>query len=208
MEHLVLAVHTMETWLSLYGGLAVLVGTFLLGENAALASFALSAQGYIHPVKAVLFVFIGSMLADIFWFFVTEYIFRKKYEKYPDVKPKNDTEKMLMNLVDHHFFWILIFIKFLIGMRLFLTVYIVLKNKIPFFRKVILDAVGTVIFLLVIFPAGWFFGKGVSSIISLSGGFMGVVSILVFVVLFAVISPHLIVFILKKFFKGGVIKEN
>lgn len=128
METVITIVSTMHEVLDHYGALAIILATFLLGENAALASFALSAEGYIHPIKAIIFVFIGSMLADTFWFLVTEYILKKHYKKYLDTKLKNSNEKMLARLVDNHFFLVIIFIKFLVGVRLFLTIYIILKK--------------------------------------------------------------------------------
>lgn len=191
----------LQTLLSVHGGITAIIGTFLLGENAALAIFALSAQGYINPIKAIVSVFIGSMAADSFWFFITEYVFRSHYERKFNKESKDENHQFMIRLIDKHFFWVLIFIKFLVGMRLFLTVYIVLKNRIPFFRKVLLDAVGTVLFLAVIFPVGWFFGKGVSSALSVEKRVSDILSIIVLVIAFGVILPRIITYILKRYYK-------
>lgn len=190
----------LQEMLQNHGALVALVATFLSGENAALALFALSAQGYITPLKAIVFVFCGSMLADIFWFFVTEYILRPYYEKKGGVslalRPKNKTEEKVLHLIDHHFFWMLIFIKFLIGMRLVLTIYIVLKNKIPFYKKVAYDAVGTLIFLAVLFPIGFLFGKGVSSIFSYTENIMNIISLIVFIIVFMFIVKRVLLLVI------------
>lgn len=201
MEHIIWMVDILDNVLLDHGGLTSLIGTFLLGENAAIAIFALSAQGYIHPVKALTFVFMGSMLADIFWFFMTEYVIRRHYEKRVTDSLQGEDRRFIISLIDRHFFWVLIFIKFLMGMRLVLTIYIVLKNRIPFVQKVILDAIGTVLFLAVLFPIGWLFGKGVSSALTLEQSILTVFSTIIFIILFVTFSPKLFIFILKKIFK-------
>ena len=199
METITAVLSMMHTVLDQYGDLVVVLATFLLGENAALATFALSAQGYIHPLKAVVFVFIGSMLADTFWFLVTEYILKRHYKKYIDAKLKKGDEKMLARLVDNHFFVVLIFIKFLVGVRLFLTIYIILKNKIPFYKLALLNAVGTVLFIAVIFPMGWFFGKGFSSMMLAGNWLIKVLSMVVFVVLFVNFLSRFVMFIVRRY---------
>lgn len=207
MDHISLILHVMQDALELHAVATVTIGTFLLGENAALAAFALSAQGYINPVLAVLCVFIGSMLADIFWFFMTEYVIRRYYEerfekRLVKAEQKDDEKRFIITLIDKHFFWVLIFIKFLMGMRLLLTIYIVLKNRIPFHKKVILDAIGTVLFLGILFPVGWFFGKGVSSALAVEQGFISFLSIIVFIMLFGAFSHRIVMFFLKRYFRS------
>jgi membrane protein DedA with SNARE-associated domain len=141
------------------------------------------------------------MLADIFWFFMTEYVIRRHYEKRITKSMQSDDKRFIISLVDKHFFWVLIFIKFLMGMRLVLTIYIVLKNRIPFFQKVLIDAVGTVLFLAVLFPIGWLFGKGVSSALSLEQNILTILSAVVFIILFVSLAPKIFIFVLKKIFK-------
>lgn len=201
MDHIIWVIQFLDEMLVSHGELTSLIGTFLLGENAAIAIFALSAQGYIHPVNALIFVFFGSMLADIFWFFMTEYVIRHHYEKRITKSMQSDDKRFIISLVDKHFFWVLIFIKFLMGMRLVLTIYIVLKNRIPFFQKVLIDAVGTVLFLAVLFPIGWLFGKGVSSALSLEQNILTILSAVVFIILFVSLAPKIFIFVLKKIFK-------
>lgn len=199
METITAVLSMMHTVLDQYGALVIVLATFLLGENAALATFALSAQGYIHPLKAIVFVFIGSMLADTFWFLITECVLKKQYKKYIDAKLKKGDEKMLARLVDNHFFIVLIFIKFLVGVRLFLTIYIILKNKVPIHKLAILNAIGTTLFISVIFPMGWLFGKGFSSMMLAGNWFIKVLSILVFMVLFVNFLSKVVMFLIGKY---------
>ena len=113
MDHttLVWVIGQMESLLTHYGILVVIVGVFLLGENAALAAFALSAKGFIDPVTAFICAFIGSLASDIFWFFITEYVLRKHYEKRFEKESHKKKNRFLIHLAEKHFFWTLIFIK-------------------------------------------------------------------------------------------------
>jgi len=178
----------MEVLLNDYGAFTVAVSVFFLGENAALAIFALAGLGFISPVEAFLWAFVGSLLSDVFWFFIAEFVLRKHYEKRVKEAKQEESNRFFMRLIDNHFFWMLIFIKFMVGIRLILTIYIVLKNKIPFWKKVLLDSIGTFLFMGALFPVGWYLGKGNSESLSIE---QGLERIITGIVLLIVIS-HLI----------------
>lgn len=192
-------IQSLQEPLAHHGELIVAVSVLMFGENAALAIFALAAKGYIDPVTAFIWACIGSLASDIFWFFVTEHILRKRFGKYFETKEK--TSRLFMHLTENYFFWTLIFIKFLAGIRLMLTIYIVIKNRIPFSTKVILDAIGTVIFMSVLFPIGWYLGKGVSSALSIQQNITYVVSVVVGVLIFTVVAPKIAVRLFERFHK-------
>lgn len=181
-----------------YGELVVMVSVFLLGENAAISVFALSANQYIDPVTALIYAFLGSLASDVFWFFVTEYILRERYEKKFLEASKEKENKFFMKLIDKHFFWTLIFIKFLVGMRLILTIYIVIKNRIPFLQKVLLDSIGTILFMAILFPVGWYLGKGFSHALTIEQTIIHGVSFIVAVVLITHIAPRMLKKVLAK----------
>jgi membrane protein DedA with SNARE-associated domain len=192
-------IQSLQEPLARHGEIIVAVSVLMFGENAALAIFALSAKGFINPVTAFIWAFIGSLASDIFWFFVTEHILRKRFGRYFETKGK--TNRLFMHLTENYFFWTLIFIKFLAGIRLMLTIYIVIKNRIPFSTKVILDAIGTVIFMSVLFPIGWYLGKGVSSALSIQQNITYVLSVVVGVLLITVVAPKIALRIFERFHK-------
>lgn len=43
----------------------------------------------------------------------------------------------------------------------------VLKNKIPFYKKMFIDSIGTALFMGILFPIGWYLGKGATEARSL-----------------------------------------
>jgi membrane protein DedA with SNARE-associated domain len=204
MDHttIVWTIDVIQSLLTHCGVLIVIVGVFLLGENAALAAFALSAKGFIDPVTAFICAFIGSLASDIFWFFITKYVLRKHYEKRLEKESHKRKNRLLIHLAEKHFFWTLIFIKFLIGMRLILTLYIVLKNKIPFSQKVVLDSIGTVLFMSALFPVGWYLGKGVSKVLATEQNILYALTAVVGVIIALHLIPELILYIMRRFDKG------
>ena len=113
MEHGLISniIPLIENLLKHYGAFTVGVSVFLLGENAALAVFALAAQGMINPLTAFIWAFVGSLLSDVFWFFIAEYCLRDYYERRILKAKQVESNRFFMRMVDKHFFWMLIFIK-------------------------------------------------------------------------------------------------
>jgi membrane protein DedA with SNARE-associated domain len=181
---------------SVYGAVAVWLGVFLLGETGILAAFALSAQGHISPQVVAMWAFLGSLSADVFWYWMIEKIIKKPNKKYFQKLSSTKTEAIIVRLTDSYTFFILTFIKFLIGIRLFLTFYIVLKKHIPFRTYLSLNSLGTVFFIAALFPVGWFLGKGVSSVLFLERGLLSIVSVVVLTLLFSQILRRVLAFVL------------
>ncbi len=187
----------MQSSLSAYGAMVVWLGVFLSGETGILAASALSAQGHIDLWTVVVWAFLGSLSADVFWYWMIEKIIKKRNKKYFQKPASPKAEALLIRLADRNTFFVLTFIKFLVGMRLFLTFYIVLKKHIPFRTYLFLNSLGTAFFIAVLFPAGWFLGKGISSALSLERGFSGVISIVVLVLLFSQVLRRVFAFVVS-----------
>lgn len=181
MDHSIITtlIQSLEVLLADYGQFTVGLSVFFLGENAALAVFALSAKGLIDPRVAFVWAFLGSFASDIFWFLIAEYVFKKYYERKIKEAKQDKSNRFLMRLIDKHFFITLVIIKFLVGMRLILTLYIVLKNKIPFITKAALNIIATALFMAVLFPIGWHLGLGSSDSLSIEQNLVQVVTIVV-----------------------------
>lgn len=184
-----------QTALSVYGAATVGFAVFLMGESAILAVAALSAQGFIGIKTALVWSFIGSLSADIFWYsMITKFFKKQSKEHLQETKPSED-QALLLHFAQHHTFVVLFFIKFLVGMRLFLTFYIVLKKHIKFGTYLWINSLGTLLFVGILFPLGWLLGKGVSSVLSFERGFMGIISVLVLVLVLLPLLRRAIVWI-------------
>jgi len=186
----------MQSALLLYGAIVVLIGVFLLGENAAIAAFALVSKGYIDIEIAIFYAFLGFIGADLFWYFVSKKILQKRYEKYfLKHTSLNKTQKLLLRLVDKYILLVLLFIKFLAGTRLLLIFYIVIKKHIPLRVYMFFDMISTAIFISVLFLIGWSLGKGISSALSIERTIVTIMSIIALVIVFYYVLPKIITMI-------------
>ncbi|QQR64574.1 hypothetical protein IPH92_03360 [Candidatus Kaiserbacteria bacterium] len=136
--------------------------TFLTGENGALLALVLAFQGYLPIQDAILFSFLGSLSADIFWYGMTvstirPWIEKKFKKKFP--KKVEAEQRSFFALADTHPYIVLVFIKFLVGIRLFLTVYIISKKNIPFIRYVIVNVFANILFIAGLTLLAWFFSE-------------------------------------------------
>lgn len=182
---------TLTTILSNHGFLAIFTGVFFTGENAAIATFALASQGFINPYVALSTAFLASLSSDVFWFFIAEFVIKRHYPIFVEKLVKRKTRQPILRFVDRHFFVALICIKFLIGMRLALTMYIVLKNTIPFWKKVALNSFGTILFMSTLFPVGWYLGKGISGIASIQHSIVHTMTVIIGVlIIISMIAPR------------------
>lgn len=193
----------MQLTLVAYSAATVWLGAFLLGESGMLAAFALAAQGHLAVGTAIIWAFLGSLSADIFWYLIIEKVIKKRDKTYFQKKSDTEIQMLLIRLADRHTFLVLTFIKFLVGMRLLLTIYIVLMKHIPFKTYLLLNTIGTVFFIAVLFPLGWFLGKGLSSALSFEHGFIGIISVVALVLILFHIAQRLIVLAFSRAGKKG-----
>jgi membrane protein DedA with SNARE-associated domain len=147
---------------SLISAFAVWLVTFLAGENGGLLSLSLAHQGYLTLATALIFTFLGSLTADVFWYVMTATAIRPYFERWFKKRKKNDKspdQKSFLELANKHPYLILIFIKFLVGLRLILTVYIVAKHRIPFFKYLLCNIIANVLFVGVMSLFVWTIGE-------------------------------------------------
>ncbi len=141
----------------------------MAGENGGLLSISFAHQEFIPLSIALVFTFLGSLSADLFWYFVTvttiSPYFNRWFKKPKNVKKNNDN-KQFFELANKRPYLILIFIKFLVGVRLVLTIYIVAKHKIPFVKYLLCNVVANILFVGVLFTFVW----TMSESLGLAGG--------------------------------------
>ncbi|MDO8520589.1 MAG: hypothetical protein Q7S52_00575 [bacterium] len=184
-----------------HGSSMVYFGVFLLGENGALAAFMLAAQEQLTPQTAFLYAVLGSLSADIFWYWTSVKVLKRFFEKKFLQQEASEQKIFLLKMADQHTFVFLTFIKFLVGMRLFLTVYILLKKQISFARYLLINVVGTVLFIGVLFPAGWFLGKGISAAFTLERGITGLFSVIIVATILFNLLSRIFAFFVGKYVK-------
>jgi len=157
-----------ESSLGFFGPFLIWPLVFLWGENGAIIAFVFSAQGLINPVSAIIFAFLGTWSADLFWYGVTTKTLRPWFQNSIE-KHRAGAEKYisLMQLTRSHPYFVLVILKFLMGVRLVLTLYILTTQHIPFRKYFFCTFLGNILFILVLFPLGWLLGRGLSNAFSI-----------------------------------------
>jgi membrane protein DedA with SNARE-associated domain len=107
----------------------------------------------------------------------------------------------LLRVAENHTFLFFTFIKFLVGMRLILTIYILLKKRIPFAQYLFMNILGTFLFVGALFPMGWFLGKGISSAFSFEKGITSLISVIIVAMFLVSVLPRVANFLIGRYMK-------
>ncbi|MEZ4195398.1 MAG: hypothetical protein R3B53_03360 [Candidatus Paceibacterota bacterium] len=144
-----------------YALIAVFVSVFFLGEVAIFVSLVLAQQG----VFSLEFVFVSSLLAtisaDTSWFLISRFFPQRLIPRaFRQVTPPPTITPYLHIIRDKAFLSIL-FLKFFIGTRLAIIVYLA-QQSISFFRFFIYNFIGAFIYVLVITSIAVLFSEFIS----------------------------------------------
>ncbi len=146
---------------------AVWLSTFSLGENGALIAFTLSLQGFIDPSIALCFVFLGSLSADMFWYVMTTSAIRPWYERrFGTSKTAKEAAGPFLSLAEKHPYGVLVIIKFLVGIRLFLTIYILTKKHIRLSAYLLCNILANILFTSAVYLLAFSFYKGAEQVLT------------------------------------------
>lgn len=149
-------------YLTLYQIPALFVGAFFFGETVILAAALLAQQGWWNMSTVFFVSLIATVVSDAVWFWLgTTFFFKKKwFDKY-EKKYKGIVE-VLDTKVKHRPYLSLLVIKFLYGTRIVTILYLAVRN-LPFWKFILFDTLGTVIWLVAMLALGWFAGNGIAS---------------------------------------------
>lgn len=183
---------------STFGSASAWLAVFCFGENGALVVFALTSQGIMAPVPTFVWAVFGTLSADLFWYGVAKIKFRYSTKLPAPEKKQPLPINMITNLLNAHPLIAMICIKFLVGLRIFLILYISHRAIFSFRRYLFLNALGGIVFMSVLFPIGWLLGKG---IIATNSTFQIITSFLTLTITVVILSrmfPYIIKWFLKK----------
>ena len=187
------------------GAFGAWLATFLTGENGALLVLALAEGGYLPLPIALSFTFLGSLSADLFWYLVTVGALRSWFERRFPRTFGNDAQKEsrpFFSIAERHPYLLLTFIKFLVGVRLVLTVYIVAKKRIPLRTYIIINTVANAIFIGVLYALVALSSHGASHTVGAGGNVKHLLTTIVVVVVgvnvFLRLLEHLVARVLKR----------
>jgi len=146
-----------------YGYWALLVGTFLEGETILMLG-GLSAQlGYLDISVVMIVAFIGSFSGDQFYFIVGRLKGADLLAKFP--KWNDRVEKVHCYLHKYHDLIMLGF-RFVYGMRIMTPFVLAMNPKIKTRRFVVFNAIGAMVWSVVVAGGGYLFGHALELILN------------------------------------------
>ncbi len=153
--------NTLLHLVSTYGVFGVYLGTFFLGENIILIALLLSLQGYLDVWTVVIYSFLGSLSADLFWYFFGNAFFTHQ-KILTFIEERKKSSKMINFLLKQNLLITFTLIKFLVGIRLILTLGFILIKKISFVRYFFLCILSNSLFVLALYGFASLVKKGIN----------------------------------------------
>ncbi len=153
--------------------------TFLSGENGAIFILAVALNHFIDLPLAIVFIFLGSLSADMFWYLVTISTLRPWIQKRFQQKTQTEAQShaSLFSLAKNHPYTVLILIKFLVGLRLVLTIYIASRTDIPFRRYFICNVIANILFVGALYGLSWLISMGVGGVLDVKNNLFHLITI-------------------------------
>lgn len=140
-----------------FGYLALFIGTFLEGETILVLAGVAAAHKYLDIEMVILVAFIGSYFGDQLWYFIGRRYGISLLQKRP--KWQKSTDKALLYLRRNPDLWVLTF-RFMYGLRTIMPIAIGISNYPPK-RYMLLNAIGAVIWSIVLGCTAYYLGKKV-----------------------------------------------
>lgn len=150
---------TLATFLSNYGYLALLIGTFLEGETILVLGGLAAHQGYLSLTGVVTAAFVGSLLGDQLFFYLGRRHSRYILDRRPQWHTRIDRVHRLM--ARYETIMILGF-RFLYGLRT-VTPFVLGMSKVNTTKFMMLNAAGALSWAVAFGLGGYFFGHVLQS---------------------------------------------
>jgi len=144
-----------ETIVRNYGYWALLVGTFIEGETILMIGGVLARLGYLELPFVMLAAFIGSFSGDQFYFYLGRLRGIDLLAKHPQWQ--NRVCKV-HQLIERYHDLIMLGFRFVYGIRIMTPFVLAMNKKVKTGRFVILNAIGAVIWSVLVSGGGYLFG--------------------------------------------------
>jgi len=145
-----------------YGYYALLAGTFLEGETILLIGGLIAHLGYLDLRAVILVAFVGSFSGDQIYFCIGRLKGRELLARHHKWEKRVDKVHCLM--ARYHDL-IMIGFRFVYGIRILTPIVLGMNKEVKTIRFFTLNAIGAMIWSLVISSAGYFFGYAIEKLI-------------------------------------------
>ncbi|MEW6186051.1 MAG: DedA family protein [Thermodesulfobacteriota bacterium] len=146
---------SLETLIATYGYAAVAVGTFFEGETILVLGGFAAHRGYLELPWVMLWACLGTLCGDQLYFYLGRIKGTAFLEKRPHWKSRSDR---VMALLGKRSFLIMLIFRFLYGLRT-VTPFLLGAGGFPPLRFFVFNAVGAVLWAIVIGVLGYLFGQ-------------------------------------------------
>lgn len=139
---------------------AIFIGSVVFGETIILAAAFLSGQGLWSVQTVFWLTFLGTVFSDCIWYVLGKKFARKSREWEEKKMKYRAFLSMLERITRRRAFLSLLFIKFLYGTRIITIMYLAIHN-LRFRTFLLFNSIGTLLWLLVLLPIGWYAGHSI-----------------------------------------------
>jgi len=148
----------MDDLIQRYGYLAILLGAVLEGETVVLLGGFAAHQGHLNVLATIAAAFIGTLIADQFFF----YLGRLKGQDYLTRRPAWQAKiGRVFRFIDSHQNLLMLGFRFLYGLRTIGPIALGM-SRVPWVRFTALDFAAAVVWAVLVAFAGYAFGKVVT----------------------------------------------
>lgn len=151
-----------EYFVKTYGYWALLIGTFLEGETILLLGGFMAHAGHLKLSVVMIIAFIGSFSGDQLYF----YIGRKKgidlLARHPKWQRRADRAHRYL---EKYHDLIMIGFRFVYGTRIMIPIVLGMGRNIKASRFFVFNAIGAIIWSVVISASGYLFGEAVEAVV-------------------------------------------
>jgi membrane protein DedA with SNARE-associated domain len=140
-----------------YGYLAVFVGALLEGETILVMAGFLAHEGYLNLAGVMAVAAFGGFLGDQFFFALGRLRGRQILARFPSIQAR---ATRVGALVIRHQNWLIVFIRFMYGLRVAGPILLGM-TEVSHVRFAVINLLGAMIWALLIGGAGYLFGQAV-----------------------------------------------
>jgi len=151
----------LEQFVTNYGYISVLIGTFLEGETILIIAGFLAHRGYLDLFYVIAAAFVGTLAGDQFYF----YIGRVKGKQFIENRPAWQTRiKRVNSILDKHQTLLILGFRFIYGIRTVVP-FVLGSSGISPVRFLILNAFGALAWAVAVGVLGYYFGYAVEAVL-------------------------------------------
>jgi membrane protein DedA with SNARE-associated domain len=152
---------SLEALIISYGYAAIGIGTFLEGETILVLGGLAAHGGYLKLEWVIISAFLGTLFGDQLYYYIGRFKGKELLERKPAWKAKSER---VFALLDRHQVLFILGFRFVYGLRTITPIAIGVSGISPF-RYLVLNALGGLLWAIVIGSAGYLFGNAVEMVL-------------------------------------------